>query len=141
MLGWFNQKNAGYIKGGSFPLAQRMVEKFEKLGGKILYKTKVEKIIIENNTAKGIILSDGTQILSDYVISAADGYTTIYKMLGGKYVSKKVDYAYKNWELFTPLVQVSFGIKKVVKSESPIISILQKIWRLDGQTLNTDIPL
>ena len=121
MLGFFNQKNAGYIKGGSFPLAQRMVEKFEKLGGKILYKKKVEKIIIENNTAKGIVLSDGTQILSDYVISAADGYATIYKMLDGKYVSKKVDYAYKNWELFTPLVQVSFGIKKIIKSESPII--------------------
>ncbi|PKP52136.1 MAG: hypothetical protein CVT92_10235 [Bacteroidetes bacterium HGW-Bacteroidetes-1] len=121
MLGWFNQKNAGYIKGGSFPLAQRMVEKFENLGGKILYKTKVEKIIIENNTAKGIVLSDGTQILSDYVISAADGYTTIFKMLDGKYVSKKVDYAYKNWELFTPLVQVSFGINKIIQSESPII--------------------
>lgn len=121
MLAWFNQKNAGYIKGGSFPLAQRMVEKFEKLGGRILYKTKVERIIVENNTAKGVVLSDGTQILSDYVISAADGYTTIYKMLNGKYVSKKVDFAYKNWELFTPLVQVSFGINKTVKSESPII--------------------
>jgi phytoene dehydrogenase-like protein len=121
MLGWYNQKNAGYIKGGSYPLSQRMVEKFEKLGGKISYKKKVEKIIIENNAAKGIVLSDGTQILSDYVISAADGYTTIYKMLDGKYVSKKVDYAYKNWELFTPLVQVSFGINKNVKSESPII--------------------
>jgi len=121
MLAWFNQKNAGYIKGGSFPLAQRMVEKFEKLGGKISYKKKVIKIIIEYNSAKGIILSDGTQILSDYVISAADGYTTIYKMLDGKYVSKKVDYAYKNWDLFTPIVQVSFGIKKIVKSDSPII--------------------
>ncbi len=121
MLGFFNQKNAGYIKGGSFPLAQRMVEKFKKLGGKILYKTKVEKIIVEDNAAKGILLSDGTQILSDYVISAADGYTTIYKMLDGKYVSKKVDYAYKNWDLFTPLVQVSFGIKKIVRSEAPVI--------------------
>jgi len=121
MLAWFNQKNAGYIKGGSFPLAQRMVEKFLKHGGKILYKTKVERIIVENNTAKGIVLSDGTQILSDYVISAADGYSTIYNMLNGKYVSRKVDFAYKNWELFTPLVQVSFGIRESVLSESPII--------------------
>jgi phytoene dehydrogenase-like protein len=121
MLAWFNQKNAGYIKGGSFPLAQRMVEKFKKLGGQIIYKNKVDKIIVEDNTAKGIVLTDGTQILSDYVISAADGYTTIYKMLAGKYVSKKVDYAYKNWELFTPLVQVSFGIRKIVRSEAPII--------------------
>ncbi len=121
MLAWFNQKNAGYIKGGSFPLAQRMVEKYSKLGGKISCNKRVEKIIVEDNTAKGVRLEDGTQILSDYVIGTADGYTTIYKMLEGKYVSKKVDFAYKNWELFTPLVQVSFGINKIVNSESPIV--------------------
>ena len=126
MLGWFNQKNAGYIKGGSFPLAQRMVEKFERLGGKISYKKKVEKIIVENNIARGVILTDGTTILSDYVISTADGYATIYKMLEGKYISKKVDFAYKNWELFTPLVQVSFGINKVIKYASPIVINISK---------------
>jgi len=126
MLAWFNQKNAGYVKGGSFPLSQRMVEKYIQLGGKISYNKKVKKIIIENNSAKGVIMTDGTQILSDYVISAADGYTTIYKMLEGKYVSKKVDFAYKNWELFTPLVQVSFGINKIIKSETPIIINISK---------------
>jgi phytoene dehydrogenase-like protein len=126
MLGWFNQKNAGYIKGGSYPLAQRMVEKLEKLGGKISYRKKVEKIIVEDSTAKGVILNDGTKIDADYVIGTADGYTTIYKMLEGKFVSKKIDYAYKNWELFTPLVQLSFGINKEVKSESPTIINVSK---------------
>ena len=133
MLGWFNQKNAGYIKGGSFPLAQRMVEKFERLGGKISYKKKVEKIIIENNIAQGVILTDETKLLSDYVISAADGYTTIYKMLEGKYLSKKIEFAYKNWELFTPIVQVSFGINKVIKYESPIVINLSKDFKI-GRT-------
>ncbi len=121
MLGWFNQKNAGYIKGGSLPLAQRMVEKFEKLGGKISYKMKVEEIIVENNKTKGVFLTDGTKITADYVISAADGYSTIFNMLEGRYLSKEVDFAYKNWKLFTPIVQVSFGIKKEVSSQAPII--------------------
>jgi phytoene dehydrogenase-like protein len=126
MLGWFNQKNAGYIKGGSFPLAQRMVEKFERIGGKISYKKKVETIIVENSVARGVILTDGTKISSDYVISTADGYTTIYKMLNGKYISKEIDFAYKNWELFTPLVQVSFGINNVIKYTSPIVINISK---------------
>jgi phytoene dehydrogenase-like protein len=121
MLGWFNQKNAGYIKGGSYPLAQRMVEKYTKLGGKLTYKKKVEKILVENNTVKGVTLTDGTAIPADFVISAADGYSTIFKMLGGKYISKEIKHAYKNWELFTPLVQVSFGVGKEIKSDSPII--------------------
>ncbi len=121
MLGWYNQKNAGYIKGGSYPLAQRMVEKFERVGGKISYKKRAEKIVVENNKAKGIILTDGTNIDADYVIGTADGYSTIYKMLEGNYVNKKIDFAYRNWELFTPLVQVSFGINKSIPSEAPII--------------------
>ena len=126
MLGWFHQKNAGYIIGGSYPLAQRMVEKFESLGGKLSYKRRVEKIMVEIDVAQGVILTDGSRIPADYVISAADGYSTIYKMLDAKYVSKQVDFAYKNWELFTPLVQVSFGINQAIKTEEPIIINLSK---------------
>jgi phytoene dehydrogenase-like protein len=120
MLGWFHQKNAGYIIGGSYPLAQRMVERFEQCGGRISYKRRVEKIIVENDVAQGVILTDGTRIEADYVISAADGYSTIYKMLDAKYVSKEIDFAYKNWELFTPIVQVSFGINQAIKAAEPI---------------------
>jgi phytoene desaturase len=47
MLGWFHQKNAGYIIGGSYPLAQRMVEKFESLGGKLSFKKRVAKIMVK----------------------------------------------------------------------------------------------
>ncbi|MDD5183901.1 MAG: NAD(P)/FAD-dependent oxidoreductase [Paludibacter sp.] len=126
MLGWFNQKNAGYIKGGSYPLAQRMVEKFVKLGGKLSYGKKVEKVIVENNVTKGVLLSDGTSVPADYVISAADGYSTIFKMLESKYISKEIDFAYKNWELFTPIVQVSFGVKKDIPSQFPIIINISK---------------
>ena len=126
MLGWFNQKNAGYIKGGSFPLAQRMVEKYLKLGGKLSYNKKVETIIVEDNLAKGVIMTDGNSVPADFVISAADGYSTIFKMLEAKYISKEIDFAYKNWELFTPIVQVSFGIKKLIPSEFPIIINISK---------------
>ena len=136
MLGWFNQKNAGYIKGGSYPLAQRMVEKFKALDGKLSYRKKVEKIIVEKNKAKGVVLTDGTIIPADYVISAADGYSTIYNMLDAKYISKEVDFAYNNWELFIPLVQVSFGINKPVKSNAPIILNFSKGMAIGRTLLN-----
>lgn len=126
MLGWFNQKNAGYIKGGSYPMAQRMVEKFNRLGGVLSYKKKVEKVIVENNVAKGVLLTDGTTIHADYVIGTADGYTTIFKMLDAKYVSQEIDFAYKNWELFTPIVQVSFGVNKAIPSTYPIVINMSK---------------
>jgi phytoene dehydrogenase-like protein len=55
-------------------------------------------------------------------------------MLDAKYVSKQIDFAYKNWELFTPLVQVSFGINKTIKTEEPIIINISKGSRI-GRTL------
>jgi phytoene dehydrogenase-like protein len=121
MLGWFNQKNAGYIKGGSYPLTQRMVSRYTGLGGRIAYNKRVVKIIVENHTARGVVLSDGTRISADYVISAADGYSTIYQMLEGKYTSRDFNRAYRKWELFPSFVQVSFGINRVIPSETPII--------------------
>jgi len=118
MFAWFNQKNAGYLIGGSLPMARRMTERFKTLGGKLTTGKRVSRIIVGNNVAKGVLLSDGTEIKADYVISAADGHSTIYEMLDGKYTSKKIDHAYTNWELFTPIVQVSFGINKKIASDA-----------------------
>lgn len=122
MFAWFNQKNAGYLVGGSFPLAQRMTSRFLELGGKLTTRKRVSRIIVENDCAKGVILSDGKEIVADYVISAADGHSTIFEMLDGKYVDKKISNAYENWELFTPIVQVSFGINDELIMDSPVES-------------------
>jgi phytoene dehydrogenase-like protein len=120
MFAWFNQKNAGYLIGGSLPMAKRMTSRFLDLGGILRIRSRVKKIIVENDIAKGVILTDGTEIMADYVISAADGHSTIFEMLEGRYVNKKISKAYENWELFTPIVQVSFGINKKIDSEVPV---------------------
>jgi phytoene dehydrogenase-like protein len=126
MFAWFNQKNAGYLIGGSLPLARRMTKRFLDLGGDLRTKSRVIKIVVENNIAKGVVLSDGTEIKADYIISAADGHSTIFNMLEGKYLNKRISDAYENWDLFTPFVQVSFGINKIIKSEVPVETWLIK---------------
>jgi phytoene dehydrogenase-like protein len=135
MFAWFNQKNAGYLLGGSLPLAGRMTEKFLSLGGILTARKRVTKIIVEDNIAKGVILSDGTRIKSDYVISAADGHSTIFDMLEGKYLTDKITNAYNNWKLFTPIVQVSFGINRIIESDAPV-----ETWMVDGKTIGSTVP-
>jgi phytoene desaturase len=90
MFAWFNQKNAGYLIGGSLPLAKRMTSRYNELGGKLTTRKRVTKILVDKNSAKGVVFSDGTEIRADYVISAADGHSTIFDMLEGKYLSKKI---------------------------------------------------
>jgi phytoene dehydrogenase-like protein len=60
------------------------------------------------------------------VISAADGHSTIFEMLDGKYLSEKIKKAYNSWELFNPIVQVSFGINAEIKTDFPVQSWLTK---------------
>jgi phytoene dehydrogenase-like protein len=136
MLAWFNQKNAGYVIGGSLPLAERMTEKFLGLGGTLSTGRKVDKIIVENNTAVGVKLSDNVNIMSDYVLSAADGHTTIYDMLGGKFLSDSISHAYKSWEVFSPIVQVSFGVNKEIKSDYSVQTWLVKNIKIGMTKLN-----
>jgi phytoene dehydrogenase-like protein len=130
MFAWFNQKNAGYLIGGSLPMAKRMTNRYLNLGGKLTTRAKVTKIQVVNNKAKGVVLSDGTEIKADYVISAADGHSTIFDMLDGKYLSRKIRNAYENWELFTPIVQVSFGINTIIESDAPV-----ETWMIEDQAI------
>jgi phytoene dehydrogenase-like protein len=47
-------------------------------------------------------------------------------MLEGRYLTDKLSNAYKNWELFTPIVQVSFGINKKIDMDAPVETWLIK---------------
>jgi phytoene dehydrogenase-like protein len=130
MLAWFDQKNAGYLVGGSLPMARRMTEKFTDLGGKLTTGKKVTKIVVDKDVAKGVILADGNEMQADYVISAADGHSTIFGMLEGKFLNKKIIHAYEKWELFDPIVQVSFGIDAEIRSVNPV-----EAWLIKNQTI------
>lgn len=88
-------RNAGVPEGGSLGLAKSIEERYRSLGGEISYRTKVARILVEGDRAVGVELADGTQHHADIVVSACDGATTIYQMLGGKYVNKTIEKLYK----------------------------------------------
>ena len=117
-LVWMDRKSAGYPIGGSLKFARLLQEKYLKLGGKINYRSRVARIITENNGAKGIILDNEETYTSDIVISAADGYCTIFKMLEGKYANEKVKDYYDNYETFPSYLQVSFGVSRKFENEA-----------------------
>lgn len=90
-LGHLHNKNAGYPIGGSLPFAHLLEKKYLASGGKIHYNCKVIKINVKNNQAVGITLENGEiHDDADIMISAADGYYTIFEMLEGKYINEKI---------------------------------------------------
>ncbi len=111
-LSMLHQKTSGYPLGGSFDFAKSIERRYLGLGGQCRYSSRVSKILVEKNRAVGIKLEDGTEHYADYVISAADGYTTIFKMLDGKYLNKKIRGFYENYPIFPPLIYISLGLKQ-----------------------------
>ena len=111
-LAWLDQKTAGYIIGGSLEFARTIERRYLALGGEISYKSPVAKILVENDRAVGVRLSNGREHRGDIVVSAADGHATIFDMLGGKYLDDKIRGYYHKPHLFPPLVYVGLGVKR-----------------------------
>lgn len=126
MLSWYTQKNAGYPIGGSMGVNRRMEKRYKDLGGNIRYMQSATEILCENGKATGVLLSSGERVMADYVVSAADGHSTLYEMLKGKFLCKRLEHAYKNWKPYPSIVQISIGVNDVLKTDFPIQMTLCK---------------
>jgi phytoene dehydrogenase-like protein len=112
---WLHNKTAGYPIGGSLAFSQAIEKRYLALGGEMVYKARVAKILTENNRATGIRLEDGTEHRADYVISAADGHATIFELLEGNYVDDRIRGYYETLIPFPPLVFVALGVNRTFK--------------------------
>ena len=121
-LAWVNAKVAGYPLGGSLPFARAIEKRFLDLGGSIEYSARVAEILVENDRAIGVRLENGTEHRADVVISAADGRTTIFDMLGGRYISEEIRGYYDRMELFPPLLYIGLGVADPLEDVPSTIS-------------------
>jgi phytoene dehydrogenase-like protein len=126
-LAWMNEGNAGYPIGGSQALIRLIEDKITSLGGKISFGAKVVRILVENDSAIGVELAGGKIIPADWVVSAADGHSTIFDLLGGKYMNPVIKKAYAERGLFPSYLQVSLGVALDLSSQPPMASHLLKV--------------
>ena len=120
-LAWMGAGDGSYVVGGSQAIIRLIEEKLASLGGRIRFGAKVERVLVENDTAVGVKLVGGETIAADWVISAADGHATIYDLLGGKYRNKATDKVYDESEIFPSYLQVSLGVALDL-SEQPALA-------------------
>ena len=71
--------NGVYPEGGSLALSKRMEEKVYSMGGKIVFNTKADKVIVENRQARGVKIQ-GENLYYDAVIVSQD-LLTVEKLL------------------------------------------------------------
>jgi phytoene dehydrogenase-like protein len=149
-IAWHHRKHAGYAVGGSLEFARAIERRYLELGGEIKYKSKVDRILVENDNVIGIRLSDGTEHYGNIIISAADGRTTIFDLLQGKYINDKIQKLYNHASLFPPLIQIALGVNRSFNEvhylvsginypiEEPVTLAGQEIRRLGVHVYNYD---
>src|SRR3990170_3654042 len=85
------QMMINYVKDGAFSpaggtqeFANAIFKKFIDFGGHVMLSSRVEKILLNGNSVKGIKLQDGKEISSGLVVSNADARQTFFDLLEGK---------------------------------------------------------
>jgi phytoene dehydrogenase-like protein len=109
-LAWMAQKDAGYPIGGSLKMIGLIADSYKDIGGRIRFKARVERILVEDNRAVGVRLAGGEEVRADVVVSAADGHATIFDFLEGNYLDDRIRRVYDTYKLFPSYVQVSMGV-------------------------------
>jgi phytoene dehydrogenase-like protein len=80
-LGEYLRNGSYYIKPRSQELSHALAKAIETSGGKILYGTRAEKIIVKSGAVEGVELSGGKVLPARAVVSNASALTTFKEML------------------------------------------------------------
>ena len=83
----------------------------------------MEKILVEKDHAVGVRLSNGEEYRADHIVSAADGFSTLYDLLDGKYLTAELRKLHDEWPLWKPVVLMNYGVARDF-SDEPSISML-----------------
>jgi phytoene dehydrogenase-like protein len=111
--------------GGADEFARSIERRYLALGGKVHYRSRIEKILVENDKAVGVQLIDGSEHRADIIISNADGRKTILDMLDGKYMNETVRSYCAPLSDETPFaVNVCLGIDRDLSGEPSSLVLL-----------------
>ena len=117
----FTDRHAGginYPKGGVGKIAEKLVSGIEKLGSKIRYKANVTEILLKDNKAIGVKLSNGEKIYSNIIVSNSTRWDTfgLKNKKKGLIPNKNLPKSEYKWsETYKPspsFVSIHLGVEK-----------------------------
>jgi phytoene dehydrogenase-like protein len=116
-MAWCSDHTAGYPEGGSLKLARDIEKRYDDLGGSMHYGKRVEKIIVGDGKATGLVLANGEEIASDIIISAGDIHSAVNNLLDGSFVSERLNTWFREMPTFPPYIQISLGVNRDMSTE------------------------
>ena len=106
-----------YPKGGVGQIAQKLVEGLEKKGSTILYKSRVKRIIVDNNRAVGVELVNNTRYYGDRIVSNATRWNTFQSLLPEEMLPASEERWQKRYQKSPSFVSLHLGVDASVLPE------------------------
>src|SRR6185503_20443609 len=72
----------GISRGGTGAISNAIADAAREAGAEIRTEAPIEKIILKNGQARGVVLADGEEIYADVISSSVDPRLTFMKMVG-----------------------------------------------------------
>ncbi len=128
----FNNGGGGYLEGSMMSVVDELTESFKQNGGQLLTRTKIEKIIIEDNKAVGVRTADGEVLHSSCIISSAGIHPTILKLAGEDYFEESyIEYVRKLQPAWGLTSQVYFLKEPVLNFDIAVAYSNEAWWDLE----------
>lgn len=124
LLGLLEQGEVGLIEGGASSFVGAIEKRYKELGGEVNYEAEVEEILVENCQAVGVRLADGSEHQAGAVISAAGGPTTVFDLLGARYLDEDMRRRYADKTPPRIFLMVCYGVARNFSGEPPLITVL-----------------
>lgn len=99
-----------YFTGGCQKLPEALADYITAQGGTITYGTVVEKVLIQNGTATGVRLADGTEIAADMVVGCGAGKDFFEKCVGLNHLSAEYRNILSSYRPMEAVFMVHLGI-------------------------------
>jgi len=101
-----------YAIGGTGAIVDALGRLFCELGGHIHLSTPIQKIVVEEGTAKGVVTAAGKTLRADAVVSNADVANTYLKMVAPEHRRKYTEGKLKRMRYSMSLFVIYFGTNK-----------------------------
>ncbi|MBE9110336.1 NAD(P)/FAD-dependent oxidoreductase [Nodosilinea sp. LEGE 07298] len=134
LLAYLDNGNAGFPVGGAIAFSRAIEQRYLALGGEIHYSAPVERVLVEHDQAVGIRLENQAEYQADRVISACDGRRTIFDLLEGEYINRRIEKLYDGHLPLHSQFQVLLGVDMDFSQQPPWVThLLEEPIAIAGQ--------
>ncbi|MBA7628584.1 Phytoene desaturase (lycopene-forming) [subsurface metagenome] len=103
----------GYVKGGMGTIPQALAQAAQQFGATIRTGAEVEHIIIKNGTAKGVVLTNGEEIMAKVIASNADPKRTFLKLVKHQHLDENFRQEIKNIKMRDNAIRINCALSEL----------------------------